>query len=307
MNKIFITGGSGMVGKNLINYINREDKYIVLAPTRSELDLLDLNAVTNYLKKNRPNIIIHCAGFVGGINANIERPFSFLLHNTILGFNLVNASIENSIKCLINLGSSCMYPKNSDDFLKEDDILCGKLEETNEGYALAKISVSKLCQYAKKEFGFDYKTIIPCNLFGKFDNFHPDKSHLIPAAIRKIHLAKTNNTIPIIWGDGNARREFMFTEDLASFIMYAIKNYDKLDSIMNIGIGKDYSIFEYYKTISKVLGYNGDFKFDKTKPSGMKRKLCSIKKQTKLGWKPIHNLEEGIAKTYKYYLQTYGI
>jgi len=305
--KIMITGGSGMVGKNLIYFLNNNTNHQLLYPSSSELNLLDFNSVKNYIEKEKPDTIIHCAGRVGGIQVNIELPYSFLYQNLIMGSNIIEAAIFNKVPKLINLGSSCMYPKNLDRELEEKDILTGELEPTNEGYAIAKIATAKLCEFAKKEFNLDYKTIIPCNLYGKWDKFDPKNSHMIPAVIRKLHLAKNSNETSEIWGDGSARREFMYAEDLADFINYSLINYDLLESYTNVGLGYDYSILDYYKEVAFVVKYKGDFKFDLTKPSGMKRKLCSIKKQKKIGWIPKHNLKEGLTKTYEFYLENYGI
>lgn len=305
--KILITGGSGMVGKNLINFLNSNTKHILLSPSRAELDILEFNSVSKYIQKEKPDFIIHCAGYVGGIQANIEAPYSFLYKNITMGSNIIEAAIFNKVPKLINLGSSCMYPKGLDRELEEKDILTGELEPTNEGYAIAKIAIAKLCEFAKKEFDLDYKTIIPCNLYGKWDKFDPINSHMIPAVIRKLHLSKRTNEPAEIWGDGSARREFMFVEDLADFINYSLTNYDLLESYTNVGLGYDYSILDYYKEIASVVKYTGDFKYDLTKPSGMKRKLCSIKKQKKIGWIPKHNLKQGLIKTYEFYLENYGI
>lgn len=306
MMKVLVTGSSGMVGKNLCNYLDNLN-YFVLRPTRDELDLMNLSQIQLYLKVNKPDCVVHCAGLVGGIQANISKPFSFLYINCQIGLNLINACIEQGISKLINLGSSCMYPKDSKVALKEDMILSGHLEPTNEGYAIAKIVIAKLCEFANNQNGFNYKTIIPCNLYGKYDKFDPASSHMIPAVIRKIHNAYLGNYEPVIWGDGSARREFMYAEDLADFIEWSLNNYEKLDPLTNIGLGFDYSILDYYKEISKVVGYKGKFTFDKTKPEGMKKKLCSIEKQNKLGWFPKHSLNEGLKKTYKFYLANYEI
>lgn len=305
--KILITGGSGMVGRNLIYYLNKITKHEIFYPSSSELNLLNYNSVKNYIKKIKPDAIIHCAGRVGGIQDNIENPYSFLHHNLIIGANIIEAAIFNKTQKLINLGSSCMYPKNLERELYEEDLLTGELEPTNEGYAIAKISVAKLCEFAKKEFNLNYKTIIPCNIYGKWDKFDPKNSHMIPAVIRKLHLSKSSNETAEIWGDGSARREFMYAEDLADFINYSLINYDLLESYTNVGLGYDYSILDYYKEVASVVKYKGDFKFDLTKPSGMKRKLCSIKKQKKIGWIPKYTLNEGLTKTYEFYLENYGI
>ena len=305
--KILITGSSGMVGRNLIFYLKTNTKFNLLNPSSSELNLLNYDSVINYLSENKPNIIIHCAGLVGGIQANIEKPYSFLSKNLIMGSNLIEAAVFNRIPKFINLGSSCMYPKDFDRELEENDILTGKLEPTNEGYAIAKIATAKLCEYAKKEFNLDYKTIIPCNLYGKWDKFDPKNSHMIPAVIRKLHLSKKTNETAEIWGDGNARREFMYAEDLADFIYYSIINYNQVDSYINIGVGYDYSILDYYKEVASIVEFKGKFKFDLTKPTGMKRKICSINKQNQLGWKPKHTLKQGLLKTYKFYTDNYEI
>ena len=303
---VLITGSTGMVGRNAAEMLI-EKEFKILTPTRSELDLMNSEEVMRYFKSNQIDIVLHAAGLVGGIQANIEKPYSFLSVNSQIALNVINASIETGIERLINLGSSCMYPKDCQDELTEDLILTGSLEPTNEGYAIAKIMASKLCDYAQSEFGLSYKTLIPCNLYGKYDNFHPVKSHMIPAVIRKVHeAAKTNNPVEI-WGTGEARREFMFVEDLIDFITWSLDNYDQLPNLMNIGLGHDYSIKEYYQAIAEVIGFTGDFTYDLSKPEGMKRKLCSIQKQSQLGWKPKHSLKEGLEKTYQFYLKNHAV
>ena len=303
---VLITGSTGMVGRNATEKL-LEIGFDVLAPTRKELDLIDSKEVSRYFKSNKIDIVIHAAGLVGGIQANIEKPYSFLSVNSQIALNVINASIEKGIVRLINLGSSCMYPKDFQSELTEDLILTGPLEPTNEGYAIAKIMASKLCDYAQSEFGLSYKTLIPCNLYGKYDNFHPVRSHMIPAVIRKVHdAAKANNSVEI-WGTGEARREFMFVEDLIDFITWSLDNYDQLPNLINIGLGHDYSIKEYYQAIAEVIGFTGDFTYDLSKPEGMKRKLCSIQKQSQLGWEPKHSLKEGLEKTYQFYLKNHAI
>ena len=306
MMKVFITGGSGMVGKNLVEELKNR-KIDVLYPNSSQLNLLDKAALNSYVKKNNPDAIVHCAGLVGGIQANIKRQYSFLSLNLEIGLNIIESAVENKIKKLINLGSSCMYPSGNSAELDENDILMGPLEKTNEGYAIAKIAVAKLCEFAASEHQLNFKTIIPCNLYGRWDKFDPDNSHMIPGVIRKLHLAKQSKETPEIWGDGSVRREFMYVEDLTDFIFWSLENYESLESYTNIGIGRDCTILEYYQEISKVVGYNGSFRFDLEKPTGMQRKLCSIKKQEKLGWQPKHSLQEGLKKTYEFYLEQYGI
>lgn len=303
---IFLTGGTGMVGKNTLERL-KSDGYHVLAPSRSELDLLNQDEVLRYFKFNKIDTVIHTAGLVGGIQANLNNPFSFLSINSKIALNVISAAIEFNIKKFINLGSSCMYPKGHTNKLTEDLILTGPLELSNEGYALAKILSLKLCAYAEFEHGLNYKTLIPCNLYGRYDNFHPIRSHLIPAIIRKIHEAKKNGNSVEIWGSGVVRREFMYVEDLVDFMVFCIKQYEKIPSIMNVGIGLDYSIKEYYHLIGEVIGFNNAFTYDLTKPEGINKKLCSINKQKELGWTPKHSLKEGIVKTYNYYIERYEI
>ena len=305
--KILITGGSGMVGRNLIEFLGKKTKHTLIYPSSKELNLLHSNKVTTFLKEKAPDVVIHCAGLVGGIQANINSPFSFLSNNLLMGSNLILGSIELGIKKFINVGSSCMYPKDRVDPLKEEDILTGPLEPTNEGYAIAKITTAKLCEYAGTQFNLKYKTIIPCNLYGKYDKFDLVNSHMIPAVIRKLHQAKKDNSNAEIWGDGRARREFMFAEDFADFVRFALECYDDLDDYTNVGLGYDYSILDYYKQIAEVIGYKGEFFFNTSKPVGMKRKLCSIEKQKSLGWEPKYSLREGLEKTNKFFISTYGI
>jgi GDP-L-fucose synthase len=305
--KILITGGSGMVGRNLIEFFEKKSEYTLFYPSSRELNLLQSDKVTSYLKEKAPDVIIHCAGLVGGIQANIKKPFSFLSNNLLMGSNLIHGAIELGIKKFINMGSSCMYPKDRLEPLREEDILSGPLEPTNEGYAISKITTSKLCEYAGIQFGLKFKTIIPCNLYGKYDKFDPVNSHMIPAVIRKLHQAKKDNSIAEIWGDGTARREFMFAEDLADFVGHSLKYYDDLEDYTNVGLGYDYSVLEYYQHIAKVVGYKGEFYFNTSKPVGMKRKLCSIEKQKALGWEPKHSLREGLEKTNEFFISTYGI
>ncbi|PIB39806.1 nodulation protein NolK [Pseudomonas sp. 2588-5] len=293
-----------MVGRNLLEHSCIDD-FEVLAPPSSELNLLDFKAVQDYVERNQPNVIIHAAGKVGGIQANIREPVKFLLDNLDMGRNIVWAARTAGVKSLINLGSSCMYPRNHSEPLSEDMVLTGELEPTNEGYALAKITTARLCEYITREdASFHYKTLVPCNIFGRFDKFEPAHSHLLPAIIHKIHLAKTNDDPTVeIWGDGNARREFMYGGDLADAIMQAVDKFDSLPLNMNIGQGHDHSINEYYHVAAAVMDYKGQFIHDMTKPVGMARKLVSIERQSQWGWKPRHTLQEGIEKTYSYYLE----
>lgn len=302
--KILLTGAGGMVGKNFLEHpgIN---KFQVLAPRSKELDLRDFVAVQSYLDKHRPDMVIHAAGKVGGIQANMREPVGFLLENLDMGRNIVWASRQTGVKRLINLGSSCMYPRNHYEPLAEESVLKGELEPTNEGYALAKVVTARLCEYIAREDGsFQYKTLIPCNLYGRHDKFDPAHSHLIPAIIHKVHQAKVAGDGQVeIWGEGTARREFMYAGDLADVLVRAVKEFDSLPMMMNVGLGHDYSINEYYQATADVMDYRGVFIHDLTKPVGMARKLVNVERQQAWGWCAQHTLRSGIEKTYEFYLK----
>ena len=304
MDNLLITGGSGMVGKNLLEHPSSQ-MYNIYAPSSQELNLFDYAKVVNYLKVNSIDTIIHCAGQVGGIHANISDPTGFLNNNLLMGINLVNAARSVGVKKLLNLGSSCMYPRDYLNPLKEDYILNAPLEPTNEGYALAKITVAKLCEYIRRQYGLEYKTIIPCNLYGRWDKFGESNSHLIPAVIKKIYDACTNNLPSVeIWGDGLARREFMLASDCADGIFYALANFNKLGDYTNLGLGYDYSINEYYQEVARIIGYQGEFVHDLDKPTGMQQKLVDTSKINALGWSTKHSLKYGINETYKFFMDT---
>jgi GDP-L-fucose synthase len=302
--KILLTGASGMVGQNLLEH-PRIKSLDILSPSRSELNLLDYLTVEQYVKRYSPDLVIHAAGKVGGIQANIEEPVSFLLDNLDMGRNIVWAARQCGVKKLINLGSSCMYPRNAANPLREEMLLQGELEPTNEGYALAKIATERLCQYITRETpDFQYKTVVPCNIYGRWDKFDPAHSHMIPAVIKKIHDAKVNSEEEVvIWGDGTARREFMYAGDLADCLVYATQHFDTMPSLMNVGLGLDYSINEYYHAVADVVGHTGGFAHDLSKPVGMKQKLVSIEKQLAWGWKAKSALKDGLIATYHFYLE----
>jgi nucleoside-diphosphate-sugar epimerase len=304
--KILLTGSNGMVGRNILAIASKY-QYEFLAPKSTELNLLDAADVRQYIKKNQPDMIIHAAGIVGGIQANMAQPVKFLVDNMQMGLNIITASNDLGITKFLNLSSSCMYPRDAINPLSENLILKGELEPTNEGYALAKVTSTRLCEYICKENSEHlYKTIIPCNLYGRFDKFEPNHSHMIPAVIRKIDEAKKSQQPEIdIWGDGEARREFMYAEDLAEFIFYALDNFTEMPQNLNVGLGKDYTINEYYKAVAAVVGYTGDFKHDLSKPVGMKQKLIDDSKLKEFGWCYKTSLEAGIQKTYEFYIREY--
>lgn len=291
-----------MVGRNFLEHPQSSNHEIV-APHRKDLNLQDRDAVQKRIRCEKPDLIIHAAGLVGGIQANIKEPVRFLLENTDMGLNVISSAVSAGVKNLINLGSSCMYPKDNDSPLTEDAVLKGQLEPTNEGYALAKIVSTRLCEYIARENSFfNYKTFIPCNLYGRYDKYDDSHSHLIPAVIKKIHEANLVGRQTIdIWGDGLARREFMNVRDLVDFIYFAMGQLEALPQNINIGIGHDYSISDYYKVIASVVGFNGDFVHDLSKPVGMNRKLVDVTAVNKLGWHHKVALREGIAEAYECY------
>lgn len=299
-----LTGGRGMVGRNFLEHPGTSNLEI-LAPTSQELDLRDYSAVRSYMLANRPEIVVHAAGRVGGIQANIKHPVVFFTENLDMARNVIGAARLCGIKKLINLGSSCMYPRNAPNPLHEEMILQGELEPTNEGYALAKISAARFCDYIRREDGeYQYKTLVPCNIYGRFDNFDPERSHMVPAVIHKMHVAKSKDQDEVtIWGDGMARREFMYAGDLADCMVEAVKRIDTMPGTMNVGPGTDYTIDEYYQVISGVVGYQGQFVHDLSKPIGMTKKLVSIERLHRWGWHPTTPLRDGLEKTYAYYLE----
>jgi len=302
--KVFVTGSGGLVGHNVVDVLSAAGGFELLAPRSKELDLLNFTAVQNYIKANNPDLIIHCAGKVGGIQANMKDMYNFYTENAVMGMNLVRAAKDNGVKKFINLSSSCTYPRDYKQPLKEEYTLKAELEPTNEGYALAKLSILKMCEYISRECpSYEYKTLIPCNLYGKYDKFTEHNSHMIPSVIKKLYLATKNGKGSInIWGDGNARREFMYAGDLADCILWSIKNWEKVPVLMNVGLGYDYTINEYYEQTAKVVGYKGYFTHDLSKPVGMKQKLLDVTRATNAGWKAETSLEDGLKKTFEYLL-----
>jgi GDP-L-fucose synthase len=304
MMRILLTGGNGMIGRNLLEHPDI-DEFEILAPSSTELNLCNYEATINYMERNRPDFVIHAAGKVGGIQANLREPTAFLLENLDMGRNVIWASRQTGIKCLLNLGSSCMYPRGHNKPLREELVLKGELEPSNEGYALAKIITARLCEYIMREdVRFQYKTLIPCNIYGWYDKFDQEHSHLVPAIIHKLHYAKKYGFASVeVWGDGSARREFMYAGDLADAVVKALKSFDSLPSLMNLGLGFDYSVDEYYELAALAVGYSGAFTHDHSKPTGMMRKLVNVDRQRNWGWSPKTGLAAGLEKTYAYYLK----
>jgi GDP-L-fucose synthase len=300
LKKIFIAGHTGMVGSAILRQINKE-KFKILTTTRKKLDLTNKNKVLEWFNKNRPDIVINAAGKVGGIISNSEDPINYLNDNLSISFNIINAAYKFNSKKLINIGSSCIYPKYCKQPIKEEYLLTGSLEETNKCYAIAKISSAVLCSEYKKKFKKNFITVMPCNLYGPNDNYDNSSSHVLASLIKKIHLAKLKMEKKIIiFGDGKPLREFLYVDDLASSIILLI--HKKIEnSIINVGSSEEISIIDLAKLISKILNYKVDFIFDKKKPNGTPRKILNSHKIRKLGWKPKYNLKSGIKKSYKHF------
>ena len=292
-----------MVGRNIIEHLYAS-KHEILSPNSKELNLLKYKSVRDYITTNKPDIVVHAAGIVGGIQANIAEPVRFLVDNMQIGINILLASKECRVKKFMNLSSSCMYPRDAKNPLSEELILKGELEPTNEGYAIAKVASTRLCEYINREDRYyQYKTVIPCNLYGKYDKFDPNNSHMIPAVIRKIYESKSQNKKLInIWGDGLARREFMYAADFADFVYYAIDRFEAMPQNINVGLGHDYTINEYYQKIAEVVNYQGRFNHDLSRPTGMQQKLIDDTKLKAFGWQYQTTLGQGIKKTYDYFL-----
>jgi len=299
--KIFVTGGHGMLGKSLCERLHASEAQVI-APSKKELNLLDYANVLSFLKKHKPNFIFHLAAKVGSIQNNIENPIEFLVDNTTINNNVILAAQKMKIKNLINISSACIYPLTKKS-LSEEDLLTGKLEPNKEGYAIAKISAVLLCNIISQKKLFNYKSIAPCNLYGPNDHFSDDSAHFIPAIIKKIHLAKINQQPHVyIWGDGQSKRESLYIEDLVDFLEIALMNCKKLPNLINVGSSVDFSIYDYYLTIAKIIGYQGEFLFDKTKPNGTRKRLLNSNKALQFKWKPKTSLAEGIKKTYAFFL-----
>ena len=260
MQRLFLTGGSGMVGQNIQAHESAKN-WDILAPTSAELDLTDPKAVSLYIKMHKPDLVVHAAGRVGGIQANMAQPVGFLDTNNVIGRNVIMGAWSEGVRNLINLGSTCMYPSAAPNPLSEDMILTGSLETTNEGYALAKIMAMRLCEYINQEDPkARFKTLIPCNLFGPHDKFDPKYSHLLPAIIHKVHQAKVEGAKSVeIWGNGKARREFMYAPDLAGAVLRAAKDIETCPELINIGLGHDFTINEYYSEVADIIDWHGKF------------------------------------------------
>jgi GDP-L-fucose synthase len=302
--KIWVTGARGMLGSAIVRALRaRGAGAELLTPTSRDLDLTDARAVRKYVDAVRPDVTIHAAGRVGGIAANVADPVGFLTENMAIGMNVIEGSHHAGVGTLINVGSSCMYPKDHADRLREEDVLSGRLEPTNEGYAIAKIAADRLCEYLSAQYGAEYRTVIPSNLYGPGDHFDEQRGHLIANAIRKIEDAiRSGETSVLIWGDGSARREFTYVDDVADWIAtLAFDGVSELPARVNAGVDLDYTVTEFYEHIAAVAGYQGGFEYDTSRPVGMRRKLMDSSTARTYGWAPSTELDEGLARTIDHY------
>src|SRR5438552_14784217 len=303
--KIFVAGHRGMVGSALVRRIEAEAFSNLLTRERAQLDLADESAVAKFFAEERPAIVIVAAAKVGGIKANNDYPVEFLVENLRIQNNVIRASHENGVRKLLFLGSSCIYPKFAPQPIPETALLSGPLEQTNEAYAIAKIAGVKLCQAYCSEYGANFISAMPTNLYGPNDNFDLETSHVLAALLRKAHEAKTRGDQRlIVWGTGKPRREFLHVDDLASACLLLLENYDSPD-IINVGCGEDISIRELAELICDVVGFDGELAWDTTKPDGTPRKLLDISKIKKLGWQPTISLRDGVARFYEWFLDNY--
>lgn len=302
---IFIAGHKGLVGSHLMRkLVDRGED--VLTATRDELDLTEREPVFSFFEENRPRMVYLAAAKVGGIKANTDYPVDFLLQNLKIQNNILEASLKFGVRKILFLGSSCIYPKLCPQPIKEEYLMTGALEPTNRAYAIAKIAGIELCQALRRQHGLNAICVMPTNLYGPGDNFHPLNSHVLPALIRRIHEAYQNQSPNVyIWGDGTPRREFLHVADLADACLFLMDRYNGSE-IINIGTGQDLSIAELARLIAKVVGFEGEFVFDSSKPNGTPRKVLNIDRIQSLGWKPSVELEEGIRETYKWFLANMG-
>ncbi|MFQ5977077.1 MAG: GDP-L-fucose synthase family protein [Candidatus Heimdallarchaeota archaeon] len=303
---IFIAGHTGLVGSAIIQKLRALGYQNTLTQTHNDLDLRNQSEVMQFFKKESPDYVFLAAARVGGILANSQFPADFIYDNLMIQSNVIQASYQTQIEKLLFLGSSCIYPKFSPQPIKEEYLLDGKLEPTNEPYAIAKIAGIKMCQAYNKQHGSNFISLMPTNLYGPNDNFDLQTSHVLPALIRKFHEAKIGKHSPVtIWGTGSPKREFLHVDDLADAAVFLISNYNDSE-IINVGTGKDISIGDLAKLISSEIGYEGKLHFDTSKPDGTPRKILDVSRLMKLGWTPKISLKEGIRQTYEWYHSNYN-
>ncbi|MFP4353408.1 MAG: GDP-L-fucose synthase family protein [Puniceicoccaceae bacterium] len=295
---IFVAGHRGMVGGAVVRKLRAEGFSDIRTVTRSEVDLCDGARTLAYLRETRPSVVINAAARVGGIHANNTYPAEFLRENLSIGLNLVHGAREAGVGRLLNLGSTCIYPREAPQPMPEDCLLTGPLEKTNEAYALAKIATLKMCEYYRRQYGVLYHSAMPTNLYGTGDNYHPENSHVLPGLIRRFHEAKEKDAPEVVvWGTGAPRREFLHVDDLAGAVLHLLSLEDPPDWV-NVGTGTDLSIRDLAEMVRRVTGFRGELRFDPSKPDGTMRKLTDTSRIRSTGWSPAIPLEEGLERTY---------
>ena len=302
--KIYVAGHRGMVGSAIVRELEKKGYTNIITRTSKELDLRRQDQVEAFFQAEQPEYVFLAAAKVGGIMANSKHPADFMYDNMILEMNVIHSAYENQVKKLMFLGSSCIYPRLAPQPMPESCLLTSALEQTNEAYALAKISGLKYCEYLNKQYGTDYISVMPTNLYGPNDNYHPEHSHVLPALIRRFHEAKENKLKEVvIWGTGTPLREFLYVDDLAEACVYLMNTYSG-DETVNLGTGKEVTIKELAETVKEVVGYEGNLSFDTTKPDGTPRKLLDVSKLETLGWKYHTELKDGIKLAYEDFLHS---
>ncbi|MBQ4531481.1 MAG: GDP-L-fucose synthase [Lachnospiraceae bacterium] len=302
--KIYVAGHRGMVGSAIVRELEKQGYTNIVTRTSKELDLRRQSEVEKFFEEEKPEYVFLAAAKVGGIMANSKHPADFMYDNMILEMNVIKGAYENKVKKLMFLGSSCIYPRMAPQPMPESCLLTSALEQTNEAYALAKISGLKYCEYLNKQYGTDYISVMPTNLYGPNDNYHPEHSHVLPALIRRFHEAKENGLAEVvIWGTGTPLREFLYVDDLAEACVYLMNNYSG-DETVNLGTGKEVTIKELAETVKEIVGFEGTLTFDTTKPDGTPRKLLDVSKLESLGWKYHTELKEGIRLAYEDFLNS---
>ena len=305
--KIFVAGHRGLVGSALMRRLKSGGYNNLVTRTSAELDLSEQQAVDAFYASEKPDYVFIAAAKVGGIHANNTYPADFIYRNLMIECNLIHGAYQHGVKKLLFLGSTCIYPKFAPQPMKEEHLLTGALEPTNEAYAVAKIAGIKMCSAYNRQYGTNFMSVMPTNLYGANDNYHPQNSHVLPALIRRLHEAKVNGDKQVsVWGTGNARREFMASDDMADACVYLMEKYDakELGEFINIGVGYDLTIRELVEAVAKVMGYVGTLVFDTSKPDGAPRKLVDSSRLSALGWRPKVDLEEGLRAVYADYLNS---
>ena len=310
--RIFVAGHRGMVGSAIVRLLSQDANIELLLRSKSELDLKDFLSVKNFMQLHKPDQVYLAAAKVGGIHANNTYPAEFIADNIAIQSNIIRASHEAGVHKLLFLGSSCIYPQLATQPMKEESLLTGKLEPTNEPYAIAKIAGIKMCESYNRQYGVDYRCVMPTNLYGDNDNFHLENSHVIPAMMRRFHEAKVNGDLSLsVWGTGKPMREFLYVDDMADASVYVMNLphdefvkaiHDPMCSHINVGTGKDITIAELAQTMATVIDYSGEILFDTSRPDGTPRKLMDVSRLSSLGWKYSTELENGLEKTYKWFL-----